>query len=414
MARRWVLACVTALLVLAGPAPSAGAAECCAITAINLRTGVVTAEDPAKRRFFVHVDNAVLLNRLKAGQAVDVDERNGIATITGITGRFSLVDSANYRAEDVAVAAPEPRPSWVAPPRDGERDAAPPPHPVPYRGPAPSNRQPTPQSGGAATAAAPAAPAADPAPSGGRGSIGGKPTGKRDPRAEDPPSDDANEDEEPDPPKLQRGFGKGLGRGAAAGGKTVRLDKYPDARGFAQKLADAFARREMNVALLGGEKYMLNSCLGIKVRAGAFKMKLAKPDARVEGTAAKLSFRVERISLSGISLRMRPNSNVLKPCHFSKKFTVGGAASDVKVELRFDPVMDLASCKLGSLGQVHVRVGIGNLNLKPLQNDLDRVAKNMIEDAVNYAFEADPVDQVIQTIDDVLEVDCPGKRAQAG
>ena len=54
------------------------------------------------------------------------------------------------------------------------------------------------------------------------------------------------------------------------------------------------------------------------------------------------------------------------------------------------------------------------LNLKPLQNDLDRIAKNMIEDALNYAFEFDPTDQILQTVDDVLEADCPGKRAQIG
>ncbi|MGH8221577.1 MAG: hypothetical protein ACREQZ_01260, partial [Woeseiaceae bacterium] len=124
--------------------------------------------------------------------------------------------------------------------------------------------------------------------------------------------------------------------------------------------------------------------------------------------------RIERVSLNGISLRMRPNSNVLKPCHFSKKFSVGGSASNVRLEWSFDPVMDVTKCKLGSAGRLRARVDIGNLNLKPLQNDLDRIAKNMIEDALNYAFEFDPTDQILQTVDDVLEADCPGKRVQIG
>ena len=33
-----------------------------------------------------------------------------------------------------------------------------------------------------------------------------------------------------------------------------------------------------------------------------------------------------------------------------------------------------------------------------------------IEDAVNNIFKNDPVDQLFQTIDDVLEVDCPGTK----
>jgi hypothetical protein len=201
-----------------------------------------------------------------------------------------------------------------------------------------------------------------------------------------------------------------LGAGNRGMGKPVRLDRYPDAQGFLRKVADEMTRREIDVSLIGGEKYMVNNCFGIKVRAGNFRMKLASPNARLEGTAAKLTFRVERISLNGISLRMRPNSNVLKPCHFSKKFSVGGSASNVRIEFRFDPIMDFASCKFGSFGEVHTRVDIGNLNLKPLQNDLDRMAKNAIEDALNNVFKNDPVDQVYQTIDDVLEVDCPGKK----
>ena len=229
-------------------------------------------------------------------------------------------------------------------------------------------------------------------------------------KAQDPPDDDANEDDEPDPPKMLRKKGLRLGAGSRAMGKPVRLDKYPDAQGFLRKVADAMTRKEINVSLIGGEKYMVNKCFGIKVRAGNFKLKLASPNARLEGTAAKLTFRVERVSMNGISLRMRPSTNLLKPCHFGKKFSVGGAASNVRIEFRFDPIMDFARCKFGSFGDIHTRVDIGNLNLKPLQNDLDKMAKNAVEDALNNIFKFDPTDQLFQTIDDVLEVDCPGKK----
>ena len=206
---------------------------------------------------------------------------------------------------------------------------------------------------------------------------------------------------------MLRKKGKLAGGGGGPTGQPIRLDKYPDAQGFLKKVADTMAKKEMDVSLIGGEKYMVNKCFGIKVRAGNFKMKLASPNARLEGTAAKLTFRVEHISLNGISLRMRPSTNVLKPCHFGKKFSVGGSAKDVKVEFRFDPVMDLKQCKFTTLGAIKTRVDIGNLNLKPLQNDLDKIAKNAFEDAVNNFFNGD---DPFKIIDDVFEADCPGKK----
>ena len=38
-------------------------------------------------------------------------------------------------------------------------------------------------------------------------------------------------------------------------------------------------------------------------------------------------------------------------------------------------------------GAIRTKFAIGGLNLKPLQNNLDPVAKNMIEDAINFYLE---------------------------
>lgn len=410
------------VLLAAALASTAAAADCCSVVSINLRTSVVTAEDSATRqRFEILVENAVLLHRLRPGQAVDIDVQNRRATFAGIAGRFPLFDEDTRRARAAALAAPpvgEPAPppaAQVAPAAEAGRFEAPQPPPLPARQPPePSFGAPSPYPYAESTPPAPAAapgraPSAAP-PQGGIGPMRDKPIARRDPRAQDPPDDDANEDDEPDPPKMLRKKGLRLGAGGKAMSKPVRLDKYPDAQGFLRKVAEAMTRKEIDVSLIGGEKYMVNDCLGIKVRAGNFRMKLASPNARLEGTAAKLTFRVERISMNGISLRMRPSTNVLKPCHFGKKFSVGGSASDVRIEFRFDPIMDFARCKFGSFGKIHTRIDIGNLNLKPLQNDLDRMAKNAIEDALNNVFNFDPTDQIFQTIDDVFEADCPGKR----
>jgi len=76
----------------------------------------------------------------------------------------------------------------------------------------------------------------------------------------------------------------------------------------------------------------------------------------------------------------------------------------------------LPGCRVGSLGSVDPKVRIGGLNLKPLQNDLDRVAKNMIEDSATVALDHlmnGPAgrlqDRIVQGINDILEADCPAK-----
>lgn len=165
-------------------------------------------------------------------------------------------------------------------------------------------------------------------------------------------------------------------------------------------------------ALLGGHKYMVNHCLGVKASAGEFYLRLADPTFHFEGTGVKLTFGIDRVSMDAIKIRMRPNvGNPLEPCKFSKKFEVGGSAKDVRLEMSFDPVLDLKRCRVGSMGSVHTKWRIGNLNLKPLQNNLDEMAKNMVEDAMTYVSEFDMIDQTVRTIDDILELDCPGTPA---
>jgi hypothetical protein len=104
------------------------------------------------------------------------------------------------------------------------------------------------------------------------------------------------------------------------------------------------------------------------------------------------------------------------PCTWSGKVEVGGWAKDVRLEIRIDPILDLERCRVANPGQVRTQVRIGEVNFKNINNELDKAAKNMIEDSVTFAlqFLADAgspntfVNQVVQTLDDILEVDCPG------
>ena len=74
------------------PATLKPAEPCCAVTAVDTRSGVVTAQENAsKRQFGVKVDNAILLNRIRPGHAVDADLDAAKATFQGMSGRFAIV-----------------------------------------------------------------------------------------------------------------------------------------------------------------------------------------------------------------------------------------------------------------------------------------------------------------------------------
>ena len=217
---------------------------------------------------------------------------------------------------------------------------------------------------------------------------------------------DAQDDDEPiEKPRARKQ--PPSGPTLRSGAKPTSLRDYPDAQKMLDEIAKGIAAKEIDIALLGGEKYKINSCLGVKASAGTFRLKFASPNARIEGSGARLTFRIDSVSINALKIRMKPNAgNPLKLCHWSKKFTVGGAATDIRYELRFDPILDLQQCKLGSLGDVKERFDIGGLNLKPLQNDLDRAAKNMIEDAFNNAANFNIGDRIVASVNAFLGVQC--------
>lgn len=225
------------------------------------------------------------------------------------------------------------------------------------------------------------------------------------PAVKPPPPKGENEDDEPDPPRPARMTLKAPR--LSAGAQSQHLKDHRRGEEIMRDLVQALKDKEINVALLGGEKYMVNNCLGIKASAGTFRLKLASPNFRWEGTGVRLTFRIDKIAMNALSVRYRPNpTNLAYPCHFSRRHTIGGSASDVTLTYSFDPILDIQQCKLGSLGNIRQRVGIGGLNLKPMQNDLDRVAKNMIEDAINNVFQFNLTDRVIAAMTAILGAKC--------
>jgi len=200
---------------------------------------------------------------------------------------------------------------------------------------------------------------------------------------------------------------------------TLRLADHPKRDDLARWLEDSLRGREIDVALLGGHKYMINSCLGLKASAGQFRLKLENPRVYFEDTGIVLRLEIDRVSLSAFKIRIRPNPNPIELCKFSKKFEVGGVMEDVRLTLRFDPLYDLERCRIGKWNDYNPEIRIGNLNLKPLQNDLDRMAKNMVEDSLTFALQmaidgvVSPLgDLTLSALDQFLEADCPTRAGE--
>lgn len=382
MKRASARAMAAAVLLLTALAGAAQAAEpCCTITAIDKQTGVVTAVvKQTGRQFQFEAPNAQTLAGLKVGQGVYANLRSQQVSLDGKKACCRIImasareratarggtGGARRAAEDTEATAETKAPAAEPAGETGEAEA-------------------TAQQ-----------PSARPAPSEAEA-------------AKMQEGEDEDDGEPADPEPAARAgvpMPKGL-TGKSSGKDTKKLNEMSYAQKILEEVERGLKDREIDVALIRGQKYMINKCLGVKASTGTFKLKLANPDLRMDGSGVKLTLNIPRISMNALKVRVRPNTNLMKnPCSFSKRHKVGGAATDVRLVMRFDPVVDLKQCKLGSVGKPEIKWRIGGLNLKPLQNDLDRIAKNMIEDSLTYASNFQMMDRMTAAFNAAIGAQC--------
>jgi hypothetical protein len=174
------------------------------------------------------------------------------------------------------------------------------------------------------------------------------------------------------------------------GRSSVSLLDLPMAGAIAQAAANAFEDKEISVALLDDVSFKINSCLGIKGSAGEFYLRFGKADLTIDSSGIEFELFIERVSLTAIDIKMKPRVPTLgnlDPCDWSGKFEVEGAASDVRIRVRCAPKVSLDDCRIVSLGDFDASVSIGGIDLRPLQNNLDSVAKDLIEESINLALD---------------------------
>jgi len=359
-----------------GPAPVSP--PCCAITAIDVRGGVVVARETATGKTFQFRAPQNLLPQIRPGQKVWVDARTQVVSLEGALNCCKLVQQSTGTG---VVTSPAQSSTKDTKSTKGEVK-------VPSTPPITASEGTT------------------------AGAIRGRPEtpgtglpgrlGLLSPASE-------NEDGQPDPaPRAALSTAattKAFNRATAKHVKDLQ-----DVQKFFASLGHEVEKLNINVALVGGNKYMVNDCLGIKASAGQFSFRPGAPSLRLDGSGVLMQFVVNRVALDGLSVRVRPNvSNPTKLCKFGKRFGVGGSASNVRFEIRFDPLLDLRECKVQTVGSIRQSFAIGGFNLRPLQNDLDHVAKNMIEEAINLFLDG-PTHQelMMQATALALKTTCTG------
>jgi hypothetical protein len=193
----------------------------------------------------------------------------------------------------------------------------------------------------------------------------------------------------------------------ALSSKSRRLKDDPNVQAYLDKAKSVLNGFEINTALLAGHKYMISSCLGIKVSAGEFVLKVPDPDLRVDNTGLVLTFAIPHMEMSGFKLRFRPDiTDPTEMCHFSGRYGVGASADNLRLELHFDPILDLEKCKIGSMGHITQIWRIGKLRMSPLPTEVSDMAGNIIEDALTNGANLNLADRVVAGFNAVAGLQC--------
>lgn len=342
------------------PAAWAVTPACCAVTAIDARSASVTAKENASGRLFqFHVANAALLRSLRIGapvyanfsrKQVSLDARSACCTITSVGS---------------APVAVRTRPA--APTSAARTSATPAAHRV-------SNELRL-------------------------VSIG----------VSSPPSENVRGEADPSPRQAFRRVAL-----QPMGMRQQRLVDSAEGRKLIEQGAKLLAGITMHASLLGGHKYMVNNCLGIKASAGNFDLRIPDPDVRFENNAVRISFVITRISMNALSVRLRPDvGDPLNPCTFSSRIGIGGYAENIRYDITFDPVQDLEACRLGSMGKVAFQYSVGKVRLEPLPPEVGNVAKGLINDALMFISsntDLNLVDEEMLLLNRLLAQKCPEKK----
>jgi hypothetical protein len=133
-----------------------------------------------------------------------------------------------------------------------------------------------------------------------------------------------------------------------------------------------------------GNRYR-TGCYRFKVNSG-FRFKVDVPQFTLTNAGLTVTQNISKINADGLNAKAQ-----VLACH-DLSMGVGLRLSDVKVTYRARPVISISqsngACTIGwNQDTDDITVSIGDLNVLGVQNDLDKLSKKAVEEAVNLTLD---------------------------
>jgi hypothetical protein len=131
-----------------------------------------------------------------------------------------------------------------------------------------------------------------------------------------------------------------------------------------------------------GNKY-ITGCYRFKASSG-FRFKVDQPQFTLNQQGLTIVQNISTINATGLSARIR-----VLACQDIPLPSFGLRLSDVRLRVKANPVLTFnqsnGACSLG-WSQPDVEITIGDLNMLGVQNDIDKLAKRAVEEALKLAL----------------------------
>ena len=179
--------------------------------------------------------------------------------------------------------------------------------------------------------------------------------------------------------------------------QSMPLASYPNGQAMMQQ---ALARLTPDVAVIFLNKDYENdvwarepitgkrvrvSCVRFKADSG-FRFNMDPPSSSLTPQQLTVSANIAKIRADGLSARI-----MLGPCNWVGA-GYGVQLTDVKLVYKARPVLSFdgaGACRLTWNNDPNgIAVSIGDLNIIGVQNDLDKLAKNAVREAINFSLDA--------------------------
>ena len=191
--------------------------------------------------------------------------------------------------------------------------------------------------------------------------------------------------------------------------QTQQLSAMPNGVQIVKDAVKDLVAEEHKFVLLSGHKYMINSCLGVKVSAGEFYVKFKNPSISDGPLGFTIKLEVDKISLSVIKVRTRPRAPDFSdpnPCHFSGKFEINGEAKNLSVTVIINPIGSPAApvyCLIGYSDAPKVDWNMAALNLLDFANSLDAAGRDMVYDGLDFGMQNLLMDKFIDLLRNAIK-----------